>query len=1132
MKIRLFSAIFFCCTWGVLGAHAQGVGTSGQIQGRVSDQSGAAVANASVTATDVEKGLKHSVKSDTSGDYVISGVSPTIYEVRVEISGFQTQIEKGVVVHVGESVVLDFHLKVSQVAESVEVTSEAPVVETTRGSQANTINQMQIQDLPINRRDYLTFTLLAPGVSNSVKLVDSQDFRVVQTPQSGLSLYGSNGRGNSVTVDGGEANDDSGGVRVNLGQDAVQEFEINRSNYGADLGSASGASVNIVSKSGTNQVHGALFGLFRNQSLDAQDPFSYAPALAAGANFNPANPDSLATPVQDALNRQQFGGSIGAPLQKEKTFLFVSFEGLLQTSQNSVPMLNSTALFRPDDGTITPNNQVAIIDGLATLTGNPSVPCLSTPFTMLPAATCAGVLESLLTINPTANLVPILGPTAGPLQTARNAFLVGQMEANSGLAPFNEHEYLASARLDHTFSDHDTAYLTYRYGIDNEANLDALGLTGLSRGNSINTYDNTLQAAWYHTFSPAMQNELRGQYSYSDFNVIPNEPGEVGLDISGYASLGTNIFQPSFTIQRRTEAADNITWTKGRHTIKAGVYFLERGDHSESHTFFPGRFVFGSLPGIALSPCLAAPAADCGLSASINPAEINSLQSVALGAPEFYQQGFGNPVYNYPRPFGAFYVQDTWQMASNFSFTYGFRYEMDAQYGPLASQLHNVAPRVSFSWDPFKDHKTVVRGGYGIFYSPIYGQIADVVQTLGVVNGFQQIAQVFVPLTGVPGEPAALNSGTIFQTLFAEGLIQCTTPTAGNAACITPASLSQFPGITISHNAPLPPLSVIFSGQSGYRSPYSQQASFGIEREIATNWTVSVSGVWVHTVALPVAIDANDLITAPLTTATNPFTGQQVTFRNWNASLPNPTGVAPCAGAAIVTCFANPLTLQNNVYSSEGSAIYTGGILEVKRRFSDHFSIMASYTYSKAIDTTTDFNSDYGPEDNTNLAGERGLSDFDQRHAVVFSSVMQSPWRHWFLSGFGLTPIISYNSGHPFNILADDTDINGDRHYTNDRPLGIGRNTGIGPDFFDWDMRLSKEIHLNEKMGLTLTAECFNLLNRTNYSGVNNEVPTVDGFADLPANPHGIVSFLPNTPLAFTSDFNRRQFQLGGRFTF
>ncbi len=1120
MKIRILSTIFVCLTSAAFAAHAQGVGASGSIAGSVSDPTGAAITNATVTATDAEKGLKHPAKSDSNGHYEINGLLPTIYEVKIEISGFQTQIQKGVEVNVGQTVVLDFHLKVSQVAESVEVTTEPPVVETTRGSQANTITTMQIEDLPINRRDYLTFTLLAPGVSNSTKLVDSQDFRVVQTPQSGLSLYGSNGRGNNVTVDGGEVNDDSGGVRVNLGQEAVQEFQINRSNYGAELGSSSGVSVNIVSKSGTNHVHGSLFGLFRNQGMDAQDPFAFTPALGVGATFNPANPDVLGTPVKDALSRQQFGGSLGGPIRKNKTFLFASFEGLRQSSQNSVPILNSTAIFRPDNGLTSGNNQQGIINGLAGLAGNPPVPCI-TGQPALPAVTCAGILQTLLTLNPTANLVPILGPVAGPLQTARMATLLNMFESNGGLAPFNQSEYLANMRLDHTFNDTNQISLSYIFGHDIEANLDSLGLTGLTRGNSIHTYDHTLQAAWYHSFSSQTQNELRGQFSYSTFDAIPNVPGEAGLDITGFASFGTQIFLPSLSILRRTEAADNVTFNRGRHTIKAGVYFLERGDHTESHTFFPGRFEFGDLPGGLLSPCLQVPAA-CGLSASTTPAAINSLQSASLGLPEFYQQGFGNPNYNYPRPFGAFYAQDTWQMGSNFSFTYGLRYEMDAQYGPLASQLHNVAPRVAFAWDPFKDHKTVVRGGYGIFYSPIYGQIADVVQTLGVVNGFQQIAQVFVPLTGAPGNPA-LNSAVIFQTLFAEGLISCTSPTAGNAACITPASLTQF-GINISHNTPLPPLSVVFAGQTGYKSPYSQQASLGIERQFASNWTVSVSGIYVHTLRLPVAIDANALPAAPLTTSVNPFTGQSVTFRNWGA---------PACTANPFLCFANPFILQDNVYSSEGAAHYWGGTLEVRKRFSNHFSMMASYTYSKAIDTTTDFNSDYGPVDNTNLNGERGLSDFDQRHRVVFSSLMQSPWHNWFLSGFELSPIISYDSGHPFNILASGMDINGDRHSTNDRPLGIGRNTGIGPDFFTWDMRLSKQIHLGDRAGLTLIAECFNLLNRTNYSGVNNEVPTTaTGFANLPANPTGIVSFLPNTPLAFTSDYNRRQFQLGARLTF
>src|SRR5258706_10120580 len=167
-------------------------------------------------------------------------------------------------------------MKISAGTEVVEVTTDPPVVETKLSHQANTVNDQYIKELPINRRDYLTYTLLVPGVTDSTRLASDTDFRVKQTPQSGLSFYGSNGRGNSVTVDGGEFNDDSGGVRLNLSQDAVQEFQINRSNYEAELGGAGGASINIVSKSGTNDLHGSLFGFFRNDSMDARKPFAFA----------------------------------------------------------------------------------------------------------------------------------------------------------------------------------------------------------------------------------------------------------------------------------------------------------------------------------------------------------------------------------------------------------------------------------------------------------------------------------------------------------------------------------------------------------------------------------------------------------------------------------------------------------------------------------------------------------------------------------------------------------------------------------------------------------------------------------------------------------------------------------------
>src|SRR6266403_851074 len=322
----------------------------------------------------------------------------------------------------------------------------------------------------------------------------------------------------------------------------------------------------------------------------------------------------------------------------------------------------------------------------------------------------------------------------------------------------------------------------------------------------------------------------------------------------------------------------------------------------------------------------------CSGLTGVSAAALDSLQTVSLGLPQFYQQGFDNPVYTANRPFAAAYWQDSWAIRPNFTLNYGIRYELDVQYGNLNTDKDNFAPRVSFAWDPFKNHKTVVRGGYGIFYSPVYAQIPNVVQTLGIVNGFRQIAQVFVPLTGAPGNPT-LTSAKIFQTQFAQGKVQCTTPAPGNAACITPADLAQPSlNIAVTHTGPIPPLSVIFSGQPDYQNPYSQQGEVGIEREIGGGVSVSASYIYVHTLKLPVAIDIN-LLSAPFV----PAGPANIPIRQWST---NPG--FPCAGAAIVTCFKNPLLLQSDQYSSQGSALYQGGILEVKKRFSHHFTFMGN----------------------------------------------------------------------------------------------------------------------------------------------------------------------------------------------
>jgi hypothetical protein len=586
--------------------------------------------------------------------------------------------------------------------------------------------------------------------------------------------------------------------------------------------------------------------------------------------------------------------------------------------------------------------------------------------------------------------------------------------------------------------------------------------------------------------------------------------------------------------------------------------------------------VFGSLPGGLISPQLAA-------------TTINPLQAASFGLPQVYQQGFGTSDYPaYTRPLTGFYAQDSWKITSNFTLNYGVRYEIDSQFQPLNTYYGDVSPRISFAWDPFKDHKTVIRGGYGIFYGPIDSQIPQVDLSLGVLNknhstvenqhNTQQVpdqvnnavgtcgvgvtafgpAGVIVPGSGTSpctryisiyvdpltptGLPFLQTSAAVFQGLFAQGLVQCTTPTPGNAACITPADVAPF-GVFVQNSGQLSPLTVLFSNPPNYKPPYSQQASIGIEREIAPGFSISLSGIYSHTLRLPVAIDTN-LLKAPFSTVTL-ANGESVSYRNWNTSpATDPLGGTeglPCAPNPFA-CFVNPLIIQNNQYTAASSALYEGGILEVKKRFSDHYTVFGSYTYSKAFDTSTDYNSDYGPQDPTNLGMDRGLSEFDQRHKVVVAGVFDSPWKETILSGFQIAPIFTYNSGHPFNLLAGG-EVNGNNHTTNQRPIGAPRDAGLGPDLITFDMRLTWQHKLGENMNLQFTAEGFNIANRTNFASVNNEVGPLFGFQPgfTTFNVHGIRpgtllagggTATPSTPLAFTSAFPKREIQLGVRLSF
>jgi hypothetical protein len=565
---------------------------------------------------------------------------------------------------------------------------------------------------------------------------------------------------------------------------------------------------------------------------------------------------------------------------------------------------------------------------------------------------------------------------------------------------------------------------------------------------------------------------------------------------------------PTLSKEQDFEFADNLAWVHGRHTFQMGGDEILRGSRADSFILMGGGFIFGDLPGGILSPCLQVPAA-CGLSAA--PATIDSLQSFSLGLPQAYLQGFGDPTVKTLLPWSSGYFQDSWTPRPNLHVQAGLRYEVEQRHY-INTTYHDFAPRLSLAWDPFQDHKTVVRAGYGIYYAPSNREMETLSATFDASSANRQVTTPLVPLDGLPGNPA-LNSAAIFQTLFAQGKINCgnTAPTG----CITPADLAQF-GLNISNSGPTLLEALTYSGAPNFQNPYSQQASLGVEREIAPDLSISANYVFVHTLHLPRTFDANLLPGAPITSGVPGTNG--LPFQNW--------GAPQCQVLVNNPCFVNPLAFNNMVFTSSAAALYQGGTLELKKRYSRHFTVLANYTYSKSMDDSPDFDS--WASNQVRLGLDRALSSFDQRHRMVVAAIIESPFRSRALAGFELSPVFQYDSPRPFSLLAG-TDVNNDHNPYVDRPPGAGRNTGIGPNYLSTDLRLSRGLRITEKVSVQFTAEAFNLANRTNYATVNNLVGPA--FAP-PFNVRGSALLSPSQPLGFTSDFPKREIQMGARLRF
>lgn len=1040
----------------------QASASTAELRGQITDESGAAVAGAQITITDVNKGTTRTVNSDEDGNYVLLSLLPSVYNLKVEASGFAPKNLTDIKLDVGQAANIPVQLSVGGVQAEVNVVAgNEAAIEPERTQQSSVISEVLIDNLPINRRNYLDFALLTPGVTDSDNINDSSDFRVAQTPQSGLSFGGNNGRGNSIMVDGASADTNSGAARTVVSQEGVQEFQVNRNSYNAEFGGASGGIVNIVSKTGSNDIHGSIFGYFRDEKFDARNAFDF-------------NPDG-----QSPFDRQQFGGSLGAPIARDKTFFFTAFERLQEDRTTFVNLLNDPSIF-----TTTARQEEFL--GLLGGSGSPAL---------------IGLGNALR-----ANLVTTSANFPGTIALFNDA---------SGQFPFEENSTIFSARIDHTFGQSDSAYFRLNLADAFFENNAAGALTAVSRGRLIEGFTGGALFSETHFFSPVTINELKAQYSYVDNDVIPNDLVGPEINLAGFGNFGRDIFLPSEAIERRYEISDNMSLVRGAHSFKIGgqVQFVDNSNNSQ--TFFGGRFNFGSLPLIPfLVPAASQPAVNAFLAANgradLAAVTINSVQAFNLGLAQIYQQGFGESGFNAWTRRYSLYGQDTWKVRPNFTLNIGARYFLEDWEFFGESDKNNIQPRIGFSWDPWNDGRTVIRAGYGIFTGQVDAQVVNVVNELAGTTDPSDINIVLS--TANPALQAALGvptSFTIFRTLAAQGVIGNRTITAGDLA-----QFGIFPG-------PGRPLEVRFRREANYENPYTQQASLGIQRDLGAGFNMEVSYLFSRGAHLTRARDINPFKqTGPL----SPITGQP-TFNRF----PNPV-------LGLTSDFLNPFRAQDNVYESSANSFYHAGTIQLVKRFSSRFSINTNYTLSKTIDEVTDFNSDFAAQNPLNVRLDRALSSFDQRHRFVFSGVFQSPFdgdsvADHILGGWLVSPIFIAGSGRPFNLLLGGIDANGDFRSSSDRPGTAGRNTGKGEPFYNVDVRLARRFFASENRYLELTFEGFNLFNHTNFTGINNEVGTTIPPTG-PFNVRGIEGIAPTSPLGFTSAAPARQLQFGARFNF
>jgi hypothetical protein len=1064
-------------------AWSQGYGT---INGQITDPTGADVPGATVTLVEAGTGQMRNAISGRDGFYTIPSLRPSIYDLTVDMTGFKKVLQKGITLQASQSLTIDVPLAVGTATESISVNAEAVQVDTTTPTLKEVVDSARMVEIPLNGRNAASLTTLVAGAvispSNNADQGNAKTFPAAVT----VSVNGTRQNQTGYYLDGAPNID----IISNVNQpfpfpDALQEFSVQTSNYSAEYGQNAGGVVSIVSKSGKNQFHGSAFEFLRNRAFNAANYFGYV-----------LNNSGALVKTVDPLKRNQFGGTIGGPVRKDKTFFFGGYQGTRTRSNQG----GQTA-FVPTDA-----NRAGNFSNITTAIRDPDN-----------SGTFAGNQINPNRFDPAAvKMLNYLPHTTDP---------AGKVFYSTPLLQ-NFDEYIV--RGDHSITSKDK--LVGRYYYDRFYNLGSYGgnLLAYRQGSTISSHNAVIQEM--HFFNSNLLNDLRFAFSrivsirqpppetpnVTDFGVNIYQPADVpkaiqSLNVSSYFSTGAN---PTAKFPRTSfYLLDDLRWVHGRHSFAFGGIFEKDQLNMVNVLGLPGTFTFtGDTTG-------------------------NALTDLMLGRMRTFGQANGQHVKNRYWALNG-YAQDSMRVTGNLTLTFGIRYEPSRVWHDLYSQNQvfrsqnitsgarstrfpnapagllfsgdpgapvdgttgdytNIAPRVGFAWDVFGQGKTSLRGGFGIFYDSRVPAFSNN-RMLGAAP-FSATVSLTTPVGHFSNPYQGVTNP--FPATFP--------PTAANAVFVSPVQVFTW------------------DPNNKYFTPRNYMVNLGVEQDLGHGFLSRIAYVGSRGQYMTVTVDQNPAVYYATSTngaACNLSTDQR---RRYN----NPASA--CNNAA------PPATTFSNVYqqSNSGNSWYHSAQFTLSKPLAHGVTILANYTFSKSTDSLP-YNTDaatFGTSGYYVLPVtasdfrrfDRGLSDYNHTNVFVTSYVWKTPGLtkmnqfvrqvagNWELSG-----IFTGESGAPLNLTAgtdqSKTGIGSDRaQYLGSNayqkgtcagvitacrqwlnraafsvpavgtPGNVGKGQFIGPGFWNWDMGVFKNIPVKESLAVQFRGELFNTFNHTNFSTDN-----------------------------------------------